>query len=361
MADDNDQSQKTEEATPRKLEQAREKGQIPSSREVNNWFIILSGTIIVAMIAPSMSNGLSQTLRAFLESPHQIPVDENSIGDLFIHLSAQVGYILIAPILLLLIAAVAGTFVQGGLVVAVDRIVPKFERISPMSGVKRLFSLRSLIDFAKGILKIAIVAAVATMLMMPYFGGLEDLARMELIDFPIVLHSLATRMLIGVLAVVTVVAVIDFLYQKFEFMKQMRMSRQEIKDEYKQTEGDPMVKGRLRQIRQERARQRMTAAVPQASVVITNPTHFAVALRYELEETDAPVLVAKGQDFLAQKIRELANEHDIPIVENPPLARALYAGVEIDQQIPPEHYKAVAEIIGYVMRLRGKLPKARRR
>lgn len=199
------------------------------------------------------------------------------------------------------------------------------------------------------------------MLMMPYFGGLEDLARIELIDFPVVLHSLTTRMLVGVLAVVTVVAVIDFLYQKFEFMKQMRMSRQEIKDEYKQTEGDPMVKGRLRQIRQERARQRMAAAVPQASVVITNPTHFAVALRYELEETEAPVLLAKGQDFLAQKIREIAKEHDIPIVENPPLARALYAGVEIDQQIPPEHYKAVAEIIGYVMRLRGKMPKVRRR
>ena len=137
----------------------------------------------------------------------------------------------------------------------------------------------------------------------------------------------------------------------------MRMSHQEIKDEFKQTEGDPMIKARLRQIRQERARNRMTAAVPDADVIITNPTHFAVALKYELDEMDAPVLLAKGQDFLALKIREIAEEHNIPIVENPPIARALYAGVEVDQEIPPEHFKAVAEIIGYVFRLNGKMPR----
>ena len=135
------------------------------------------------------------------------------------------------------------------------------------------------------------------------------------------------------------------------------MSHQQIKDEFKQTEGDPMIKARLRQIRQERARNRMTAAVPDADVIITNPTHFAVALKYELDEMDAPVLLAKGQDFLALKIREIAEEHNIPIVENPPIARALYAGVEVDQEIPPEHFKAVAEIIGYVFRLNGKMPR----
>tara|TARA_R110002111_G_scaffold23592_1_gene52952 strand:- start:48 stop:596 length:549 start_codon:yes stop_codon:yes gene_type:complete len=173
------------------------------------------------------------------------------------------------------------------------------------------------------------------------------------------LHALVSKLLFGVLAVVTIIAAIDFLYQRFEHMKQMRMSRQEIKDEYKQTEGDPVIKQRLRQVRQERARQRTMAAVPDASVIITNPTHFAVALKYELDDMEAPVLIAKGQDFLALKIREVAEEHDIPIVENPPVARALYANVEVDQEIPQEHFKAVAEIIGYVFRLKGKLPAQR--
>ncbi|MEX2453775.1 MAG: flagellar biosynthesis protein FlhB [Rhodospirillaceae bacterium] len=362
MADDqnSDKSQKTEEATARKLEQAREKGQMPNSREVSNWFMILSGTIIVAMISPALSSGISDALRKFLESPHEIRIDDASLGDVLGHLATQIGFLLIVPILLLIVAALSSGMVQGGIVVAVDRITPKLERISPLAGIKRLFSLKSVAEFIKGLVKIAIVATVATMLMIPYFGGLEDLMRLDLGALSGVLHSLTTRLLVGVLAVVTVVAVVDFLYQKFEFMKQMRMSRQEIKDEYKQTEGDPMIKGRLRQIRQERARQRMASAVPQASVIVTNPKHFAVALKYELNEMDAPVLVAKGQDLLALKIREIATAHGIPIVENPPLARVLYAGVDIDQEIPPEHYKAVAEIIGYVMRLRGRLSRPRR-
>ena len=170
------------------------------------------------------------------------------------------------------------------------------------------------------------------------------------------LHGLIGRLLIGVLAIITVIAALDFLYQKFEHLKQMRMSRQEIKDELKQTEGDPIIKQRLRQIRHDRARKRMMAAVPEASVVITNPTHFAVALKYEMDEMSAPVLIAKGVDHLAYRIREIAREAGIPIVENPPLAQALHAGVEVDDVIPPEHYKAVAEIIGYVFRLKGKMP-----
>ena len=197
------------------------------------------------------------------------------------------------------------------------------------------------------------------MLMLPSFDGLEQLVRMDAIAAIAVLHSLVSKLLFGVLAVVSVIAAIDFIYQRFENMKQMRMSRQEIKDEFKQSEGDPAVKQRIRQVRQERSRQRVATAVPEASVVIANPAHFAVALKYDLDDMDVPVLVAKGQDFLAQTIRELAEEHNIPIVENPPIARALYAGVEIDQEIPQEHFKAVAEIIGYVFRLKGKLPPGR--
>jgi flagellar biosynthesis protein FlhB len=351
-----DKSQKTEEPTQKKLDDSRKKGQVATSREVSNWFMILAGTIIIAMISPSMSSGIKSVMIKFLAVPHAMPVEAGNLADIIGSVATDIGFIMIVPMLLLLVAAFASTMVQNGLVVAVDRIQPKLERASPMAGAKRLFSLKSLVEFAKGILKITIVGTVATMLMLPSFSGLEQLVTMEMGGAAEVLHSLVSKLLFGVLSVVTIIAAIDFLYQRFEHMKQMRMSRQEIKDEFKQSEGDPMVKARLRQVRQERARQRTVAAVPEASVVITNPTHFAVALKYDMDDMAAPVLLAKGQDFLALKIREVAAEHNIPIVENPPVARALYANVEVDEEIPQEQFKAVAEIIGYVFRLKGKLP-----
>lgn len=352
-----DKSQKTEEPTQKKLDDSRKKGEIANSREVSHWFMILAATIIVALMAPSLSTDVKLVLQKFLAMPHAMPVEKGNVAMIIGDVAAEIGFIMIIPVILFLAAAFGSAVVQGGLIVAVERITPKLDRASPLAGMKRLFSLKSVVEFVKGIMKITIVGAVATMLVLPYFEGLEQLVMMEMTGAAAVLHSLVSRLLVGVLAVVTVIAVVDFLYQRFEHMKQMRMSHQEIKDEFKQTEGDPMIKGRLRQIRQERARQRMAAAVPEASVVITNPTHFAVALKYELDEMDAPVLLAKGQDFLALKIREIAEEHGIPIIENPPIARALYAGVEVDQEIPPEHFKAVAEIIGYVFRLKGKMPK----
>lgn len=352
-----DKSQKTEEPTQKKLDDSRKKGEIANSREVSHWFMILAATIIVALMAPSLSTDVKLVLQKFLAMPHAIPVERGNVATIIGDAAAEIGFIMIIPVVLFIAAAFGSAIVQGGLVVAVERITPKMDRASPLAGMKRLFSFKSVAEFIKGVLKITIVGAVATMLVLPYFEGLEQLVKMEMTGAAAVLHSLVSRLLVGVLAIVTVIAVIDFLYQRFEHMKQMRMSHQEIKDEFKQTEGDPMVKARLRQIRQERARQRMTAAVPEASVVITNPTHYAVALKYELDEMDAPVLLAKGQDFLALKIREIAKEHDIPVIENPPIARALYAGVEVDQEIPPEHFKAVAEIIGYVFKLKGKMPR----
>jgi len=179
---------------------------------------------------------------------------------------------------------------------------------------------------------------------------------MEMMSWVHMMHALIIRLLIGVLSIVTIIAGLDFLFQKLQHLKQMRMSRQDIRDEMKQSEGDPQVRGRLRQIRRERAQKRMMQAVPDASVVIANPTHYAVALKYELNQMAAPVVVAKGVDAVALRIRAVAEENDVPVVRNVGLARALYAGVEIDDEIPTEHFKAVAEIIGYVLRLKGKLP-----
>ncbi|MEE8515553.1 MAG: EscU/YscU/HrcU family type III secretion system export apparatus switch protein, partial [Alphaproteobacteria bacterium] len=200
-----------------------------------------------------------------------------------------------------------------------------------------------------------LIAMVGAMVVVPEFDRITQIPSYHPTELGDFIWTLAVRMIIAVLAVMTVVAGADMFFQKYKYAKEQRMTKQEVKDEHKQSEGDPMVKSRLRQIRMERARQRMMAAVPEATVVITNPTHFAVALKYQHDEMPVPVVIAKGVDDVALRIRKVADEQDIPIVENPPLAQALYAGVEIDQEVPPDHYKAVAEVIGYVMRLKGQL------
>jgi len=361
MAEDSqDQSQKTEDPTQKRLQDAHRKGQVPSSREVNHWFMILAGTIVVMGMLPGAARDLLGLLKRFIEQPQAIPADFGNLQAVMGETMSSLGLMMLPIFLLLVVAALAAGLLQSGVVFAPDQIQPQLERISLGSGAKRLFSLRAVTEFVKGIAKLAVVGSVAVFLMWPEMRGLERLPSVALQDTTALMWRLAGKLMMGVLAIVSVIAAGDFLYQKLQFLKQMRMSRQEIRDELKQSEGDPAVRGRLRQIRRERAQRRMMQAVKSASAVVTNPTHFAVALKYELDTMQAPVVVAKGMDHLAQKIREIAEENDIPVMQNPPLARALYAGVEIDEEIPVEHYKAVAEIIGYVMRLKGKLPSRRR-
>jgi flagellar biosynthetic protein FlhB len=350
-----DQSQRTEEPTSKRLEEARKKGQIATSREVNHWFMILGGALVVGLAAPVMSAGLRKALLPYIEAPHAIPLDPGHLQTALLNLLLDVGIAVALPLTLLCAAALGGSFVQGGVVVSLERIRPSLDKISLLAGTKRLFSAKALVEFVKGLLKIAIVAAVATYLMIPEFAAIDQLPHLESGATLALMQRLVLKLFIGVVAVLTIIAAVDLVYQKLSLLRQLRMSRQEIRDEMKQTEGDPVVRQRLRQIRQERARRRMMAAVPEASVVITNPTHYAVALKYEMGKTAAPVCLAKGIDSLALRIREVAEEHQIPIVENPPVAQMLYPSVEIDEEIKPEHYKAVAEIIGYVLRLKGKL------
>jgi flagellar biosynthesis protein FlhB len=362
MADDSqDQSQKTEEPTHKRLEDARQKGQVASSREVNHWFMILAGTVVVAMFMPGTMTGIRSALLKFIEQPHAIGTDPASLRAIMAGTLGELGFLLLPTVVLLVAAALASGLIQNGLIVSTEPLKPKLEKISIAKGMKRLFSMRSLAEFAKGILKLTIVGGVGIAILWPELESLERLPSVDLVGSWDFLWLLAIRLLIGVLAIVSLIAGLDFLFQRFQHLKQMRMSRQDIRDEMKQTEGDPHIRARLRQIRRERAQQRMMQAVPQASVVIANPTHFAVALKYELHEMNAPVVVAKGVDHLALRIRQVAEENGVPVMESPPLARALYAGAEIGDEIPAEHYKAVAEIIGYVMRLKGKLPKQPRR
>ena len=352
MSEDQDESSKTEDPSQRKLDEARRKGQVASSQEVKHWFALIGAMLAVVAFLPFSLGGVSQGLGNFLSSVHLVPTEPDALFDL---LQAAVGDLLmflVLPLAALVAAALAGGLIQNGFMMSGESLKPKLNKISPISGAKRLFSMKSLMEFVKGILKLVIVGTVAALVIWPEVNRVELFIGMDPNDILSEVWAMAAILLIAVVCIMGVIAVADYLYQRWEFMKQQRMTKQEVKDEYKQTEGDPMVKARLRQIRMERARQRMMQAVPTADVVITNPTHFAIALSYKPEEMAAPVVVAKGADKLALRIREVAQDHDVSIVENPPLARALYQSVEIDDPIPAAHYRAVAEVISYVFRLK---------
>ena len=357
MADgqDQDKSQKTEEPTHKRLEEAREKGEIAKSQEVGHWFMTAGITLVAVMFAGGLAGRLGHNLRPFLANPHLIATDPGSLRAMVGDLAGSVGLALAPVALVLVLAALASSLIQNRPGFSPDQIKPKFSKISLKSGLGRLFSSKSLVDFAKSLVKLVIVGAVAGALIWPRMAEIELWIGLAPVAILALIRDHALVMLGGVLAVVTVIAAADIAYQKYQHQQSLRMSKQDIKDEQKQAEGDPMVKQRLRSIRMDRARRRMMAAVPEATVVITNPTHFAVALVYEMADMAAPRCVAKGQDLVALRIRDLATEAGVPVVENPPLARALYGTVEIDREIPVEHYQAVAEVISYVMGLGARL------
>jgi flagellar biosynthetic protein FlhB len=349
-----DNDQKTEQPTHRRLTQARTRGQVVHSREVNSLFMLLAGAFIVLVMMPSLSGRMETTLARFLDSDSLIEGGDVLWGAVR-NLCAEIAGAMLVPLLLLVLAAIGGTFIQNGFIFAPEKIGFNPSRLSPLAGFRRLFSLNSLFEFLKSFAKFTAVMVLVGWLAMPAIRKIELLVGIEPAVLLGEIHRMLLHVAIGVLLLVAGLAALDYGWQYFNFMKQMRMSKQEVKEESKQAEGDPLVKSRLRQVRLERTRRRMMAAVPTAAVVVTNPTHYAVALKYEMGAKGAPKLVAKGVDFLAQKIREIAAAHDVPVVENPPLARALYGSVDLDQEIPPEHYRAVAEIISYVFRLKGKL------
>ena len=352
MADDTDDSQKTEEPTPKKLEESRKKGQVPLSREMNNWIMLLAGTIVIVAMGGTLMQSMSDLLKSIIENSYQVGSAGASLQPFLEDIFADVLKILLLPILFLLLAAFAGPFVQIGPLFAPDGIKPSLSKVSPVAGFGRLFSMRSMFEFVKGLIKIGVVSVVGFILLSPFYDTIDHFVGLPIPFMLSELKMLFFRLMAGVLLVLFVLAVADVMYQRMEHMKKLKMSRQEIKDEFKQTEGDPQMRARLRQLRMEKAQQRMIQSVPSADVVITNPTHFAIALKYDPEEMDAPVCVAKGTDEVALRIREVANENKISIVENKPLARAMYDTVEIGELIPEDHYKAVAEIISYVFRTR---------
>jgi flagellar biosynthesis protein FlhB len=356
MAEEDD-SQKTEDPSDRKLGRAKEKGQVAQSQEVKSWLILLGGTGALVALGGFMSDGIKSAVLPFVETPHAVPMDFEHLLDAGTELVLKVGLILSPMLGLLLVLAVLANIGQFGLIFAPDKLKFDISKLSLIKGVKRMVSLKAIMEFVKGILKLLVVSVVSFALALPLLSDITLIPFMEIRQSLDRIEIIAFMLALGTVAVMTLVAAMDFAFQKYSFKKQMRMSKQEVKDEYKQAEGDPHVKARIRKLRLERAQQRMMAAVPEADVVVTNPSHYSVALEYKMDIMPAPKVVAKGVDHLAFRIREVAKAHDVPIVENPPLARALYASVELDEEIPPEHFKAVAEVIGFVMRQRGDLPR----
>lgn len=354
---DDDDSQKTEEPTQRKLDEARKKGQIARGAEMRHVAMLGGALVVVAFMTGSISSGLGPMFVNLLGQANTYRLDDKGTHNLVTGIFANAGMALFAPLLLLFLAAVVGGLMQGRPTISWERVKPKWSKMNPLSGLKRMFGMDSLVEFLKTLAKCAVIGIVGVAVVWPYgrrleltlFGGAPDVLALTV--------GLVIKLLMAVVIIVTVISVGDLVYQRFAFFKKMRMSRQELKDEFKQSEGDPHVKARIRQIRLERSRKRMMANVPTADVVVTNPTHFAVALKYDQLAMGAPQVVAKGVDSLALRIRAVATEHKVPIVENPPLARALYASVEVDEEIKSEHYKAVAEVISYVMKLRGQKPR----
>jgi flagellar biosynthetic protein FlhB len=353
LADDKDPDSKTEEATPQKLEEARKKGDVAKSADVAPALSLLGATAVIVMGGGYFATSMAEAFIPFIASPHLL------IGGLEAGAGVEIGMNAIwaaapflgAVMLATIVGGVGGNVFQSGFLFSAEKMKPKWEKVSPMGGLKRIFGPDGLMQFAQTFAKLIAVSVICWMVLKPHAREFENMAAMS----PLTILPLARDMMIALMASTLVFLVLgagaDFIWQKMRFAKRQRMTKEEVKEEYKNTEGDPHVKAKLRQIRMQRSRQRMMQNVPKATVIVTNPTHYSVALRYEAGDA-APVCVAKGVDALALRIREVAREHDVPIVENVPLARALYAAVDIDETIPREHFEAAARVIGFVMQKR---------
>ncbi|HWW65188.1 MAG TPA: flagellar biosynthesis protein FlhB [Sphingomonadaceae bacterium] len=348
---DTDKDQKTEQPTGRRLEKAREKGEVPISPEMRHATMFIAAIIVTGGMGAWTLSRLGAMLVRLWGQADDFTLDPNGAQNLVVGVACQFALAMAPLAALLMGCALLTLFLQGPPTLAWARLAPKWSKLSPISGFTRLLSANALVEFGKTLAKFAVIVTVAILILWPKAVALDQLIGAGADAIARTAAALVYRLVKAVGILVFLLAAADFVYQRRSFLKRMRMTRQEVKDEHKESDGDPKIKGRIRSIRLQRARKRMMAAVPTASVVITNPTHYAVALKYDHGQMAAPMVVAKGADLVALKIREIAAGAGVPVVESPPLARALYASVEIDRPIPIEHYTAVAEVISYVMRL----------
>jgi flagellar biosynthetic protein FlhB len=349
MAEETDSGSKTEDASPRKLEEARRRGEVPKSHDVVSFAALAAASGVLLMAGGGLAHGMADRLRPFISRPDDFDLTNGGAVVVLQQALLAAAPAMVAVLGAVMLAGIGANLIQHGFILTAAPLALNPDRLSPLQGFKRLFGIDGFSQFLKSALKIVVVGAIAWFIIAPHAREFELLPALA----PMALLPMAAQMmralLFGVLAFLAVVAGFDWFWQRYRFMQRMRMTKEELKEDFKQAEGDPRIKARIRQLRNDRARRRMMQQVPKATVVVMNPTHYAVALRYVAGETPAPICVAKGLDLVALRIREVAEAHRVPVIEDPPLARGLYATVEMDEAIPRQHYDAVAKIIGFIM------------
>lgn len=347
--------EKTERATPKKRQDERKKGQVAKSQEIPSALILFFSFLMLMMFGTFFKDRLLAMFATPFNEYMLWEATEANVVVIFGQLLFD-GFVLLAPMFLLtMIIAILGNYLQIGFLFTGEPLKPKLSKLNPIEGAKRLFALRALVEFSKSILKFIIVATVVFLTVWNKREELIQLSHMPLENILSYAGNMTVVVGLTVGIILIFLAILDYIYQRYDYEKRMRMSKQDIKDEHKKTEGDPLIKGRIRDTQRRMAMQRMMAEIPHADVIITNPTHIAVAIRYDENTMDAPLVIAKGKDYVAQKIKEKAQEYGIAMMENKPLARALYDQVEIGETIPQQLFQAVAEVLAYVYRLQRKI------
>jgi flagellar biosynthesis protein FlhB len=347
--------EKTEEATPKRKEDARKKGQVGKSVEIPAAVVLLVSFIALKLYLPYMLDELQKFTKTTLLESGNMELTLSSVNAMTLAV-ILLGAKLVLPIMAAaLVSSVAINYIQVGFMFTTEPIMPKFEKLNPIEGFKRIFSLRSVVELVKSLLKITVIGYVTFSEIKAEFYRFPKLINMDVYTAITFIGNVAFTIILKAAVVLLIIAVLDFIYQRYEFNKSLKMSKQEIKEEYKQIEGDPHIKGKIKERQRAMAQRRMLQDVPKADVVITNPTHYAIAIKYDGKSMAAPVLVAKGLDQIALKIKAIAQENKVVTVENRPLAQALYKSVEIGHPIPPDLFQAVAEVLAFVYRLKGKV------
>lgn len=351
MAEGGDQEDKTLDPTDKKLEDARAKGDVPMAPEMRHAAMFVAMLVVMGGLGAYTAAQMGTLFIRLWGGADDFRMTPDGAQAFTTGIFAAIGSALLPILAALFGFAILGGVLQGRPMIAWNRVAPKFSKLNPVSGAGKLFGKRAFVEYFKTVAKLCVVAGIATAIAWPHAAGIDRLVGADLTSMGAAANDIVHAMLQSIAMLVGALALFDFVWQRRAFLKRMRMSLQEVKDEYKQSEGDPKIKGKIRQLQMQRARSRMMQNVPKASVVITNPTHYAIALQYDHGAMAAPVVVAKGVDAVALKIREIATANNVPLVENRPLARALYASAEIDHPIPVEHYAAVAEVISYVLKI----------
>jgi len=350
LAEQPDRESKTEEATEKKLRDAVEKGNVPFSKEAAALASLLGMLVVTSFFLANNISHLNFSLSRFIDAPGEWALDNRADAiSLFAAVGVDVARLLLPIVAVLTVAGILASFLQNPPRTVFDRIQPKLSRLSLTGGWRRVFGVQGHVEFLKAIFKLAAVSILGILLLRANQHDVLNAMFTEPSGLPKLILGISGRLLAAIAVATIVLVAADLVWSRLFWQRELRMTRQELKDELKQVEGDPIVKARIRSLARDRSRKRMIAGVPRATLVIANPTHFAVALRYIREEGGAPLVIAKGQDLIALKIRQVAEEHGIPVVEEPALARSLYKSVEVDKMIPPEFYKAVAEILLFLL------------